>query len=185
MGGSFAGIRYALEAGERRKCGGADEWQCPQISNSEKCVGKRIVRGGSLRLGRWEAGVQSNNPFRELAAGTAKSAKWPVNQGQALHAVWSPLRPTGQLRRSKSLPTVTPSLTAVGDGFRSPNENMTDTANRQFWQNPPALRFMVAVRGRPLGLPSLSLLLGLRTRSQPPPICFAAKRWLFYPRGLF
>lgn len=63
------------------------------------------------------------------------------------------------------------SLTEVSDGFRSPIENLTDTANQQFWQNPPALRFMVAVRGRPLGLPSLSLLLGLRTRSQPPPFC--------------
>jgi len=93
--------------------------------------------------------------------------------------------PTVRLCLMKLVPRVDLSLTEISDGFRSPNENMTDTANRQFWQNPPALRFMVAVRGRPLGLPSLSLLLGLRTRSQPPPICFAAKRWLFYPRGLF
>jgi hypothetical protein len=36
-------------------------------------------------------------------------------------------RPTGRLWRLKLLPRVSPSLTTVSDGFRSPNEKLANT----------------------------------------------------------
>jgi hypothetical protein len=97
------------------------------ISMSENFVGKHPVwRGNLLPLG-YETAPKPDSPFLPDIPYAPDYDDCVAVREQAPSPQVRVSRPTGRLWMVKLLPRVDLSLTAVSDGFRSPNEKLANT----------------------------------------------------------